>query len=437
MIIGFEKWLRNHDVQSEAKELFEESIICYKALAYRASLLFSFLGFQTIIKHRIIKSKAAKDYSDGEWDQIRRELQNDDLWDKKIISLISNKKKPIFNISEDLRDQYNFWKNRRNDCAHAKGNTISYPHVESFWLFIQSNLTKFVVHGGMKFILEEISDYYNPVFTPPETPIDPIVQQIPTAIEIDEYSDFLTQLKSFTLERYPQPFKVLDDEIAKVWYRQFELPEVYCEILIEFLTEESGFCLDILRRKSSIIRYFHGRETFIRELWRSKFKVSDDYKILISLLRNKLIPRDQLEEAYEHVFNTIDSDIFGTEYKWNGMFNDISDIDKLTLIQQGFFKTFYEKAFVGETIAHNFNWGNRNKEIVMYYISQIDLDEKIVNAINNALDSAYPPFKLRDELEELYTLKPHLLEKHIEICQENTWRVPDMLKYLSEQLSKD
>lgn len=59
-------------------------------------------------------------------------------------------------------------------------------------------------------------------------------------------------------------------------------------------------------------------------------------------------------------------------------------------------KTFYDKAFVGETIVHNFNWGNRNKEIVMYYISQIDLDDKIVNALNNALDSAYPLFKLRD-----------------------------------------
>ncbi|WP_209974596.1 hypothetical protein [Lederbergia galactosidilytica] len=80
-----------------------------------------------------------------------------------------------------------------------------------------------------------------------------------TAIEFDEYSDFLTQLKSFTLERYPQPFKVLDDEIAKVWYKHFELSEVYCEVLIEFLMEESGFCLDILRRKSSIIRHFHGR----------------------------------------------------------------------------------------------------------------------------------------------------------------------------------
>ena len=92
---------------------------------------------------------------------------------------------------------------------------------------------------------------------------------------------------------------------------------MYCEALIEFLMERSGFCLDILMRKSSVIRHFRGREVFIRELWRSKFKVSDDYKILIRLLRNKLIPEDQLEEAYEHIFNTIDSDIFGTAYKWN------------------------------------------------------------------------------------------------------------------------
>src|SRR5699024_11566519 len=117
------------------------------------------------------------------------------------------------------------------------------------------------------------------------------------------YKELITRVKSIKIERYFQAFEGLDGEIAKIWYRQFELPEVYCEILIGFLTDESEFCLDVLRRKSSIIRHFHGKETFIRELWRSKLKVSDDYKVFISLLRNKLIPEDQLEEAYEHVFN--------------------------------------------------------------------------------------------------------------------------------------
>src|SRR5690625_6003524 len=56
--------------------------------------------------------------------------------------------------------------------GHARGDRkstrLNSSHVASSYAVfclkkkIQSNLTKFVVHGGIKFILEEISNYYNP-----------------------------------------------------------------------------------------------------------------------------------------------------------------------------------------------------------------------------------------------------------------------------------
>jgi hypothetical protein len=41
---------------SWSKRLMEEAFTCYKASAYRASLLFSYLGFQTILKERVLSS---------------------------------------------------------------------------------------------------------------------------------------------------------------------------------------------------------------------------------------------------------------------------------------------------------------------------------------------------------------------------------------------
>lgn len=51
MKLKFEEWLVEQEIDkdTEVNDLFLEGITCYKASAYRAALLFSFLGFQTVI----------------------------------------------------------------------------------------------------------------------------------------------------------------------------------------------------------------------------------------------------------------------------------------------------------------------------------------------------------------------------------------------------
>ncbi|KOR78365.1 hypothetical protein AM232_07745 [Bacillus sp. FJAT-21352] len=428
MRIRFEEWLDEQEIDIEANDLFKESIICYKASAYRAALLFSFLGFQTIIKHRVINSKPAKDYSEGEWNHLKKELRNDDKWDKLIIDAIQSKKKPIFNLTEDLREQYLFWKNRRNDCAHAKGNTISSPHVEGFWLFIQSNLAKFVVNGGMKFILQEIKNHFDPARTPIGTPVEPIIRQIPFTIEKIDYNDFLLELKDFSLNhRSKSVYKIFDKNIANMWFQLFILQDSYCEIIVDFLVKELTFCLEIIRGKPEIVQYFYDKETFIRMLWKKDFSVPDDYKAFIELLRHNLIHKSQLSEAFEHIFNTLDAVAFDEDAWWLEVNEQINELDKLVLIASGFFTKFNTLAFESERIRYNFKWANRNKCLVTYYIKQFGLDETIVTAINNALTASNPPFKLRDELMYFYKKNQQQLELHIDISEKNSLNIPKML----------
>ncbi|MCD1162892.1 hypothetical protein [Peribacillus frigoritolerans] len=428
MRIRFEEWLEEQEIDIEANDLFKESIICYKASGYRAALLFSFLGFQTIIKHRVINSKPAKDYSEGVWNHLKKELRNDDKWDKLIFDTIQNKKKPIFNLTEDLREQYLFWKNRRNDCAHAKGNTISYPHVEGFWLFIQSNLAKFVINGGMKFILQEIRNHFDPARTPIGTPVEPIIRQIPFTIEKIDYNDFLLELKDFSLKQQSKSvYKIFDKNIANMWYQLFSLQDSYCEIIVNFLVKELSFCLVVIRRKPEIVQYFYNKETFIRMLWKKDFSVSDDYKAFIELLRHNLIHKSQLSEAFDHVFSTLDTVVFDEDAWWLEVDEGINDLDKLVLLENGFFTKFNTIAFESERIVYNFNWANRNKDLIIYYIKHFGLNETVVTAINNALTASNPPFKLRDELTYFYKQTQQQLELHIEISEKNSLNIPKML----------
>ncbi len=57
MRLPIEDWLSSQELSRESEGLFRESITCYKASAYRAAFLFSFLAFQTVIRDRIVNAQ--------------------------------------------------------------------------------------------------------------------------------------------------------------------------------------------------------------------------------------------------------------------------------------------------------------------------------------------------------------------------------------------
>ncbi|PGH71505.1 hypothetical protein CN894_18045 [Bacillus thuringiensis] len=424
MRLRFSDWLDNQEIEDEAKDLFSESVKCYKASAYRAALLFSFLGFQTVIKHRMLLSKTPEKYEDQEWSNIQIQLQNDETWEKHVIESIKAKKKPVFKVSNDLYEQYFYWKNRRNDCAHAKGNAIDYPHVESFWLFIESNLSKFVVNGGKAHVIEQIINYLNPSITPSGTDVGPIIKQVPFAIELIEYKGFLEELLKITYGSKKR-FAFMDTPEILVWSELFTLPEERNRILIDFLKDNRRFTYFLLREKPNLIQHFHKEPGYVRSLWKEDFAIAVDYKIFIMMIQNNLIPKEQLDELFLHMFNNIPSDIFGEDQFLK------EEFPKMYLKDKGFFDSFYKHAFKEREIKHDFNWGNRNKDLVLYYLDNFELDDTIVKALNSALNSVYSPRHLKEVLIGFYKTNKKIWDNYKSICDDLGETTPDCLAQIS------
>ena len=72
MKIPFEEWILSQEVSNDAKNLINEAIICYKADAYRAALLFSYLCFQTIVRDRMLNAHKPDNIPDGMWKDIHK-----------------------------------------------------------------------------------------------------------------------------------------------------------------------------------------------------------------------------------------------------------------------------------------------------------------------------------------------------------------------------
>ena len=96
MKLEIENWLAKRHSSVNVIKLFNEAVICYRNTAYRASLLFSYLGFLTIVKEILIQSRKPIEIPDGEWSNILRDINNDEKWEKAVYESLIRRNRPIF-----------------------------------------------------------------------------------------------------------------------------------------------------------------------------------------------------------------------------------------------------------------------------------------------------------------------------------------------------
>lgn len=193
----FELWLSKNTIPLNSKNLFEESIMCYKVGAYRSSFIMSYIAFQNILKERILSAAFAPSNINN-WQTICNKLRDENAWDAEVSNCV-NKNNPsrIFMINDGIVKQYESWRTIRNDCAHGKTNSITFSHIDTFWIFIMSNLSKFVINGGGEGIMQLIKDFFDITITPKNADNSHIIENIKLGISTDEMPDFIKNLLSY------------------------------------------------------------------------------------------------------------------------------------------------------------------------------------------------------------------------------------------------
>jgi hypothetical protein len=133
MKLQLEQWLDDQTLSNESWSCFKESFICYKVGAYKAGLLFGYLGFLTTIRDRILQSRPPQGIPEDRWTNMQNNVSNHALWDGATFDATQQENPaPVFGIDKELRDQVKYWKDRRNDCAHSKQNQSSPPIARAF-----------------------------------------------------------------------------------------------------------------------------------------------------------------------------------------------------------------------------------------------------------------------------------------------------------------
>lgn len=372
-----EKWIleKINNLSLDAQSLFNESLLAYKINANRAALLFSYLGLLTIIKEIIISSKKPDGIVQTRWDKIIMDLNNEDLWEKRVFEEMVNSSNPIFNMTESVRQQIKYWKDRRNDCAHFKENEITNYHVEIFWNFIKSNLHKITIEGGMRSLLNKFSIHFDETKTPPDKDYIPLIKQIENAIEIKESEIFLKELNN-VLEDSTTPWNERYLEIYKNLILHINNVQIRLKI-INYIKSLKDFDLSLISEYSQLIPYFDYSEQDIRSIWKERmYKCFGTQRHIIFsiLIRNGLIPANQIGEAFVNYYDNFDqegySNIPSSEEVKNQLANPI-------LLQK-----VYDEFFEENTIATlKFQDINKRADLIELLFEYKKMDDKMVKGI--------------------------------------------------------
>ncbi|WP_309897104.1 hypothetical protein [Archangium sp.] len=421
MQLPFEQWLTSQSLTADATSLFGEAVTCYKTGAYRAALIMSYLAFQSTIRDRALAASLPTAIPPGQWQNHQSNLRKDDEWDQTTFDIIRQKNPaPIFVISEDLRDQVLYWKNRRNDCAHFKSNAIGAPHVEAFWMFIQSNLAKFVVNGSAGALLSKIERHYDPNFTPPSTDPLPLATEIATAIEQKALSSFFEQLE-----------KIFTYQFGQSLYFRPELPHFLEAIFrqkdscvqtetAKFISSREPLLLDFLRRYPSRVQLFASDAALIRKLWYSQLFAGGyrDFPLYAALLRNGLIPLSEVLEAHVLIISRIKGDVPHEEH--------VPD-----LIASNFFQKLEEQAF-DEGRINSFGWGNDNAALICWYLGRFPISVLAVRSISGCFTGTYYPFNARDAINSFFENNPQKRDEFRSIAAKENISLPSRIPALQD-----
>lgn len=432
MKIPFEGWLKEQLPDREASSQFDEAIRCYQAGAYRAALVFSYLGLLRVLAGRLMNSRQPAHFPEKLWKTIQVGLRDDERWERMTFdTTVRTEPASLFLIDEGMRQQLSYWKARRNDAAHAKGNQLSNAHVEMLWLFIRSNLGRFVVNGGRKGLLERFRRHLDPTFTAPGTDFSDLVRQIPESMPPSEYQAFLSDLFPLLDSGMELLGELTEEQKAFLTHLEKLGNSQLLEAFSIELKEHGDFLLGVLLRKPSFVLNYTGDPEAIHLVWYdlllfdsppARWQLPPSLEVLGVMLRAELISASVRETAVLHVVGKIVESTF----KWQ-LSKEL--LDGLTPF--GFWDAVRFHAFEDPQES---GWAARNISLTIEYMERYGVDFLVARTfcrffpreVVERPDDMYSAWKCTElaQPEDLGSLKsyfhtnPDLFDKIVKLCED-------------------
>gem|GEM_PF-4763599 len=429
MKLQIESWLEDQDLPQKSEELITEGIVCYKVGAYKASLLLSYLSFLHTLKARLEKARDSKPETVPEktWNTFIKQIEDESYWDEAVFKTTQMKVpdsniSAIYLVNSDLRKEVDYWRGKRNECAHAKDSIIHSSHVETFWWFLQAHLSKFTVNGGKNSLLEKISQHYDSRYTPPKKDPRYLINEIPLVVNSSEIPELLKDIYLFFENKYILEFEIDDKEgdFYSFWkFLLFSTDKKLRDSFNQFVNSDlTTFSLFVITFPELIPQFVNS--PLIRRYWTEEVKKHTFYNNFwksVTLLLEHVIPQNETNSFVKKI-STLSFWIRPSAAEVNilkkyGYFNEL----KTKLFQSG----DLNKPF------HGFKFANKHCDDLIFYLQNVNPDPIVVKEINKLLEvMEYGSFL--DAFIELWNSDDNFRESYEEIIFEEDLDLAMILK---------
>ncbi|MGK0291294.1 MAG: hypothetical protein ACI86H_002761 [bacterium] len=416
MKLSIQKWQEKQNFSIKVNKIFNESLLCYIHGACRASLLFSYIAFLTHIKERIISGKKPTNIPQPRWDSIINQLKNDDKWEETVFKELCNHSTPIFKMKEYIRTDIKYWKDRRNDCAHFKDYHIEKHHIESFWSFLKSNLSKINLEGGAANLFNKFVIHFDITRTPPNTDFTYLVKEIDVAVETNKLKDFF---KSFGQSQ----FHFYDGTALSLFNKTLEVcTERVTEKLIQVIIEEK-IDLDFITEYPDKIELMNYSKTDIRNIWKKQILGKNSKKvftIITSLLGKNMIPSSQRKEVFEDLYHSYDQTLISFLYNTPEIIFVLSNSSE-------FGEVIFKNA-IQNLDSLDYKKINPKTSLIVFFVENFPLKKETVKNICDFFQKRQSSQWLLEELERMFEKNPTVKNIFCSIANQNNYIIPNQLK---------
>lgn len=364
------------------RDILNDAIRCYRNGIARPALMLSYIAFIQAVRDNLLKSDMPKGFNEPRWKACMSKLRQENAWDEQVISCIKCRDNPpYFELTDSLRDDVCYWRNRRNDCAHYKDSEITLSHVAAFWVFIMDNYNKFTPIGSLMQSVNDYKRHYNVSIAPKGTSTEVIFKRLCLAIKTED--DLLLFLKETdSCMEYEEQAQLLHDLL---------MDERHKVKVISLLTGKLKRVKMYLALKPADVSVILGNNPeMTRKFWYEDFMLfASSANVYVEMLRAKMIPQGEIKESLDMFLKH--------EYKRNAFYLDNPE-DFNVLKENGLYDIFIEEYLSKDFVCNNPGEKCHKTDFYISLIQRGGISDKLIKVLSESIKGKFP-YKLENRLK--------------------------------------
>ena len=356
------------------RDILNDAIRCYRNGIARPALMLSYIAFIQAVRDNLLKSDMPKGFNEPRWKACMSKLRQENAWDEQVISCIKCRDNPpYFELTDSLRDDVCFWRNRRNDCAHYKDSEITLSHVAAFWVFIMDNYNKFTPIGSLMQSVNDYKRHYNVSITPKGTSTEVIFKRLCLAIKTED--DLLLFLKETdSCMEYEEQAQLLHDLL---------MDERHKSKVISLLTVKLKRVKMYLALKPADVSVVLGNNPeMTRKFWYEDFMFfASCANVYVEMLRAKMIPQGEIKESLDMFLKH--------EYKRSAFYLDNPE-DFNVLKENGLYDIFIEEYLSKDFVCNNPGEKCHKTDFYISLIQRGGISDKLIKVLSESIKGTFP-----------------------------------------------